>query len=156
MKFYCLKKWFFCLFLFLFFVLLYSSHQRVLTGRLVWGWTRRCPQVVCCGLALAGCGAPDRGLLVDTLEPPSSLLGSWEPPWRLVRSSGEAQHLVAFAETCFCRPSWTGLFRKHYLFFPEYFSLSHLQIWLLPHLYLWGRPLTSEKLPGPGRLGCGF
>lgn len=154
MKFYCLKKWFFCLLFFFF------NFSVVLT-RVFTGWLRRGQQVVL--RARSGrMWCPLDGVLVDPLEPPSSPRGSWEPPWRLVSSSGEAQCLVTFSETCFCGPSWTGPFGKHYLFFPEYLILSHLQIWSPPGLYLWGRPLhlsesvTSEKLPGPGRLGCSF
>lgn len=160
-KFYHLKKWFFCLFLFFFFfnfsVVLTKEcslgicseagrgrASRVLRARSGWMW---CP--------------PDGALLVDTLEPPSSPRGSWEP----------CEGLLAPQE----RPSALSLFLKHV--FAGRLELDRLEgiICSFQSIFLcltsrYGRrpaficegglhlseSVTSEKLPGPGPLGCGF
>lgn len=104
---------------------------------------------------------PDGALLVDTLEPPSSPRGSWEP----------CEGLLAPQE----RPSALSLFLKHV--FAGCLELDRLEsiICSFQSIFLcltsrYGRrpaficegglhlseSVTSEKLPGPGPLGCGF
>lgn len=74
------KKMVFLFVPFLFLCFFWQFSPKVLTGlpylRLDLGGVRKS---CVAGSLLAGCGAPDRGPLVDTLEPPSSLLER-EPP----------------------------------------------------------------------------
>ena len=97
-KFYCLKKWFFCLFLFLFFyfsVVLTKEFSLGVCSEAGWGGVSKS-----CGLALAGCGAHQTGVC-------------WLTPWSLLRLPAVAgslrEGLLAPQE----RPTALSLFLKH-------------------------------------------